>query len=196
MLNPRALCRRHLIGEHGELHKHLHCWRKKYSIAGRIATNSIEPMAYAARHNALENEMRRRSMSPNSPLSQPDFSYLPMEQQTAKVSIRLAVQLLIGRCRECAERMVRIVDRGQCVQCGYCCRVSSCGFGQWDPIRRQCVFLADSGLCVKYDEIVAIEKKAKYMHPMMGSGCSSQIFNESRDAKLRELASKGGDGMT
>jgi len=38
-----------------------------------------------------------------SPLEQPDFSYLPAEQQTAKVDQSLSLELLINRCPECAQ---------------------------------------------------------------------------------------------
>jgi len=49
-----------------------------------------------------------------------------------------------------------------------------------------CIFLTEDKLCSKYDEIKEKEKNSKY--PMMGSGCSSSLFNDVRDAKLRKIA--------
>ena len=76
-------------------------------------------------------------------------------------------------------------DTGQCVQCGYCCRVRACSYGQWDPEDKKCIFLFDNNTCGKYDEILEIEKGS--MYPMMGSGCSSTLFNTIREEKIRSL---------
>jgi len=73
-----------------------------------------------------------------------------------------------------------------CVQCGWCCRVGPCPYGEWDAARECCRFLTEDDKCGKYAEIVEAEKGSRC--PMMGSGCSSTLFNERREAKLRELA--------
>ena len=36
MVNLLCLCNKHLIGEHGEIHKHHHVFVKKYSVLGRF----------------------------------------------------------------------------------------------------------------------------------------------------------------
>jgi len=104
MVAPSLLCRKHLLGEHGELHKHLHNWRKRHRIDGRIAGNAIEPRAYKRRHDALAREMLRRGYRHNSPLAQPDFTYLPRAQQLATVDQAAALALLLERCEHCAAR--------------------------------------------------------------------------------------------
>ena len=101
MVNPRIMCRKHLLGEHGELHKFLHNWVKHHSITGRIERNSIEPLAYKTRHDMLAREMIRRGYNHQSPLEQPDFSYLPLPQRKAKVDTEASTWLLITRCPEC-----------------------------------------------------------------------------------------------
>ena len=68
MVEPKELCDQHLLGEHGELHKHLWCWNKKYKVDKRITGNAMEPLAYKQRHDQLEDEMLRRGMKPKSPL--------------------------------------------------------------------------------------------------------------------------------
>ena len=102
MVDPKIMCRQHLLGEHNETHKFLHNWQKKHSIAGRIAVNSIEPETYKARHDALADEMLTRGYNHLSPMEQPDFSYLPHEQRTVKVDQAASLELLINRCPECA----------------------------------------------------------------------------------------------
>jgi hypothetical protein len=51
--------------------------------------------------------------------------------------------------------------------------------------RGRCEFLTEDGRCAKYDEIVEKEKGSRY--PMFGSGCSSTLFNDVREAKLRTM---------
>lgn len=101
MVQPQHMCRKHLLGEHGELHKFLHNWVKKHSIGGRIAGNAIEPSSYKARHDRLAAEMKIRGFNHQSPLEQPDFSYLPQEQQAFRVDIDQSYSLLIERCPDC-----------------------------------------------------------------------------------------------
>lgn len=102
MVDPKIMCRKHLLGEHGELHKFLHNWKKQHRVDKRISpVVQIEPLSYKQRHDKLANEMLRRGYNHNSPLEQPDFSYLPIEQQNAKVSIEIALADLINRCEEC-----------------------------------------------------------------------------------------------
>lgn len=101
MIDPRVMCRQHLIGEHGELHKFLNSWRKRHGVTGRVAGNAMEPESYKARHDELAAEMSRRGMQHGSPLEQPDFSYLPPEHRFYKVDREASLRLLVGRCEKC-----------------------------------------------------------------------------------------------
>jgi Pyrimidine dimer DNA glycosylase len=57
-INPRLLCDKHLLGEHGEIHKHRHNFVKRHSIAGRVyPVAQIEPLSMADRHEVLAQEM-------------------------------------------------------------------------------------------------------------------------------------------
>ena len=71
-----------------------------------------------------------------------------------------------------------------CYQCGYCCTVSACGYGEWDAEKHQCKFLTEESKCARHAEIV--EQQKGFLLPMMGSGCSSPMFNQRREAKMRE----------
>lgn len=104
MVDPAILCRKHLLGEHGELHKHRHNFEKKYSMQKRIALGQIEPSSMQDRHDLLANEMLRRNYNHHSPYSQPDISYLPEAHQAFRVDVQSALEDLISRCPECARR--------------------------------------------------------------------------------------------
>lgn len=106
-VRPETLCDRHLLGEHGELHKFLHNWEKKHRIDGRISGNAIEPSSYQARHDELAVELARRGMNHRSPLAQPDFSYLPPEQLNFKIDRNASFSLLVNRCPNCRSRARR-----------------------------------------------------------------------------------------
>ena len=72
-----------------------------------------------------------------------------------------------------------------CVQCGYCCTVSPCGFGKWDEEKKQCKYLTKNTKCKKYYKIIAlVGMKAS---PGFGGGCSSSLFNTVRENKIKEL---------
>lgn len=101
MVPPGELCRKHLLGEHGELHKFLHNWQKKHKVDGRLAINAMEPSSYKARHDALAAEMIKRGYHHGSSLEQPDFSYLPDEQQQFRVDVEQNRKLLLERCESC-----------------------------------------------------------------------------------------------
>jgi len=75
-----------------------------------------------------------------------------------------------------------------CYSCGFCCTVRPCGWGKWDPVNKQCLFLTSSSKCSKYEEIVREDSDTQY--PMFGSGCSSSLFNERREKKIKELYEK------
>lgn len=99
MINPKLLCRKHLLGEHGELHKHRHNFVKKHSMTGRVG--QIEPKSMQKRHDELAREMLNRGYKHQSPFSQPDISYLP----DMEVDRNSAIVDLITRCSDCKKRI-------------------------------------------------------------------------------------------
>jgi predicted Ser/Thr protein kinase len=106
MLNPKLLCRNHLLGEHNEIHKHKHVFEKHYSIFGRIhPAVLIEPDNMKKRHDDLVLEMLERGYNHQSPYEQPPLSYLPDDQRCAKVDMEYNLKDLYDRCPECRSRM-------------------------------------------------------------------------------------------
>ena len=111
MIDPNMMCNQHLFGEHGELHKFIPSFHKKYSVTNRIEpVVQIELSSYQERHDELAEEMLRRGMNHKSPLPPlPDFSYLPDEHFNAKVDVGNSIDDLINRCHQCKFRMEAVV---------------------------------------------------------------------------------------
>jgi hypothetical protein len=108
MVNPKYLCRKHLLGEHGEIHKHKHNFVKGHSMEGRISpVVQIEPSAMQERHDALAKEMVRRGYNHKSPYEQPDISHYPARVVNAMVDTKSSLKDLLSRCSECQSQYDR-----------------------------------------------------------------------------------------
>ena len=83
-------------------------------------------------------------------------------------------------------------DKGQCVQCGFCCTVGNCVVGEWDAEKLRCKFLTDDNLCGKYNEILE-RSEARFAETQnendlfFHTGCSSTLCNTVRDQRIQEL---------
>jgi hypothetical protein len=104
MIKPKLLCKKHLMGEHFELHLHRHNFEKKHSIKNRILKGQIEPSSMKTRHDELAIEMLRRGYNHNSKYTMPDISYLTDYERNFKVDINESYLDLINRCNDCKER--------------------------------------------------------------------------------------------
>lgn len=102
MIQTKYLCRKHLLGEHSELHKHKHNFEKGHSIAGRIhPVVTIEPHSMQIRHDEIVSEFKKRGYNHNSPYLQPDVSKYP----DVKVDTNISINELSSRCPECTWRI-------------------------------------------------------------------------------------------
>jgi hypothetical protein len=99
MVNPRILCRKHLLGEHVELHMAAAWLRLGKHIDGWVDGNCLEPRSIGRRHKALAAEMRRRGYRHASPLRQPRIA--KHQHPTAKVNRAAALRELLRRCPAC-----------------------------------------------------------------------------------------------
>lgn len=111
MLNPKLPCKKHLCGEHFEIHLHRHNFVKQHSIKGRLyPVVQIEPESMKARHDALALEMVRRGYKHNSPYEMPDLSHLAPNERYARVDLETSYEDLISRCEECRQRAEEMND--------------------------------------------------------------------------------------
>jgi hypothetical protein len=107
MINPKLLCRKHLLGEHSEIHKHKHNFEKNHSISKRVfPVAQIEPSSMKKRHDELVIEMQRRNYNHNSPYEMPNISYLPPQERDTKVDVNFSVNDLVERCPCCRRNLI------------------------------------------------------------------------------------------
>lgn len=95
-VDPKSLCRRHLLGEHVEMHMFVGTIRKGVSMKGYIEGGLVETQNIRKRHDQLAEEMTRRGMNHRSPLVE--------DYVIAEGSVDVAANLveLTRRCPECA----------------------------------------------------------------------------------------------
>lgn len=112
MIDPSLMCDKHLLGEHGEIHKFRPSFVKDVRITGRVyPVVQIEPASMKARHDELTAEMERRfGKSYDSPYEQPDLSAYSPEQVNARVDLNHNKLDMASRCPACFARMFTTVE--------------------------------------------------------------------------------------
>ena len=99
MVEPDLLCRKHLMGEHVELHMLVGSLNKGKSVKGFVRDGLIEVHSARDRHEQLAVEMLRRGYNHKSPL--PEFdSFI-----AGSVNVSDNIEELKKRCTECRERI-------------------------------------------------------------------------------------------
>jgi len=106
MVDPKIMCRKHLLGEHVEHHMFIGTLRKRKKVDGYIRNNCLQPRALFERHNVLVCEMQRRGYNHKTPIAEEDceICYLPQEQQYWEINCTQSMKDLLERCPECRTR--------------------------------------------------------------------------------------------
>ena len=95
MVPPRQMCRKHLLGEHVEIHMAVASLRLGKSVAGFLEKGLLELASLRRRHDELVSEMMRRGYRHSSPLGR-----VP-RRKGGKVDRRANARELARRCAEC-----------------------------------------------------------------------------------------------
>lgn len=98
MVPPRLMCRKHLLGEHVEIHMTVATLRLGKSVAGFLDKGLLELRSLRSRHDALVAEMERRGYCHASPLGP-----VPPRRE-GRVNRRRSARELAARCPDCAQR--------------------------------------------------------------------------------------------
>jgi hypothetical protein len=93
---PEKLCRKHLLGEHLEMHMFLGSVKKGVSLFGFIRNGLVNPKEIKIRHDALAEEMVKRNYNHVSPLEY-DCSVL----EEGVVDVEESIRELRRRCDYC-----------------------------------------------------------------------------------------------
>ena len=103
MLNITIMCKKHISGEHSEIHKHRKDFEREYSIKGRIEPQVlIQPKDMKNRHDKLAKALNHKSV-----YTQPDLQNYPTYQKEAKVDKWKSLVELYRRCENCRSIMQR-----------------------------------------------------------------------------------------
>lgn len=103
MLNPRSMCRNHLLGEHCECHMLAGSLKKGRGVSGFIEKGLLEPQNLEKRHAELATEMRSRGYSHKSPICSVKGPSGFVRREESAVE-------LARRCREC-RKLAKAVGR-------------------------------------------------------------------------------------
>ena len=95
MVPPRRMCRKHLLGEHVEIHMAVASLRLGKSLNGFLEKGLLELGSLRSRHDELVVEMLRRGYRHNSPLG-------PVPRRKGgKVDRPANARELARRCPDC-----------------------------------------------------------------------------------------------
>lgn len=99
MVDPRYLCRSHLLGEHRELHALVGIVKRGIRLDGYVQNGLIDTSQIKYRHEELVLEMLDRGYNHYSPLMYHDTIRM------GRVDSQKNVQELRQRCNLCRERI-------------------------------------------------------------------------------------------
>ena len=97
-MNPRKICRNHLLGEHLELHKLAGCLKKGKNISGYLEKGFVDPSLLTVRHDELVAEMECRGFRHLSPVEG-----LPKHVDRGYIDNKANALELARRCPKCRE---------------------------------------------------------------------------------------------
>ena len=123
-VDPRIMCRQHLLGEHVETHMLVGSISKRISLFGYATSNLLEVGKLRYRHDLLAKEMLRRGFAHNSPLPDFDTSYLGEIEATMTIDVAKAKAGLLARCNSCSEQAEMLAARGMLSELG--CEPPNC----------------------------------------------------------------------
>lgn len=106
MVDTKKMCRKHLLGEHVELHMLVGHLKRKRSITGFLENNCMEPSSIFSRHQEIAEEINSRGYTHKSALEGTEdlLDYLTEEERNTRVDSTSSFAELIKRCPECRKR--------------------------------------------------------------------------------------------
>lgn len=100
-VDPAYMCRKHLLGEHVELHMFVGAIEHGKSIEGYLEKGLLNPIDLARRHGEITREMSRRGYRHSSPLS---LDNIPTTVLQRSRILPDSTSELLRRCERCRLR--------------------------------------------------------------------------------------------
>lgn len=101
MINPKVMCRKHLLGEHVECHMFLGSIKKGLNLDGYITNGLLSLNHLILRHEELKAEMIRRGYKHNSEMNNMIELNLGHNYFGDNINIKENYKELARRCLEC-----------------------------------------------------------------------------------------------
>ena len=108
MVDPKIMCRNHLLGEHAEIH--LFVWNidQNHSVKGYIAKGLLETHNLHSRHEELAQELRSRGYQHNSELD----AKWKLAKKAGSIDKAKNLKELVHRCAKCRRRYLNLFGAG------------------------------------------------------------------------------------
>ena len=100
MVNPRIMCRQHLLGEHAEIHMFIGTINHKKSVEGYLRKGLLEVHNLYSRHNELVEEMEKRGYKHRSEVNEK----WKLTGKNGSINRESNLKELINRCLKCRSR--------------------------------------------------------------------------------------------
>jgi len=100
LVDPRIMCRQHLLGEHVECHAFVGTINKGVRVKGYLRDNLLQINMLAIRHEELAEEMKSRGYNHKSPLPELQIRY----NDPTEIDRKRSLEELLRRCPRCRER--------------------------------------------------------------------------------------------
>ena len=100
MVEPRIMCRSHLLGEHAEIHMFVWNIDRKHSVKGYLTKGFLETHNLYCRHEELAQELTKRGYQHNSPL---DAKWKRVKH-AGSIDRKRSLEELVNRCAKCRAR--------------------------------------------------------------------------------------------
>lgn len=108
-LDPRILCRKHLLGEHVEMHMFVGTINNNIKIEGYLKNNLLDVKKIKERHDLLVKEMNNRGYNHKSELKDINRDFT-IEEKSYNIDKNKSLDSLIYRCNECMNRYQKIIN--------------------------------------------------------------------------------------
>jgi hypothetical protein len=102
MVDPKIMCRNHLLGEHAEIHLFVWNIERKHSVKGYIAKGLLEVHNLYTRLEELAQELTRRGYQHNSKLD----AKWKRAKKAGSINRGKNLGQLVDRCTKCRERFL------------------------------------------------------------------------------------------
>jgi hypothetical protein len=113
MIEPKLMCRKHLLGEHLELHMLLSSIKKGKKLDGFIDKRIIEPINIYYRHFLIVEEMNRIGFNHKTDIDQIEWLYIAADiilkdekLYHATVDKNKSISDLTFRCKQCSINII------------------------------------------------------------------------------------------